>query len=146
MFLCQFNQFQAHLTSQHMSAERNSHRKLGNPALSTSRIIVSTQISPIPNIRSRKQRTSLTSRSGRKPGTCVTITSSPYKERIQNESAKRLLSQKKKDMRRGRHQRKSVVSSGGGDKSLGTKSQVSVPNESTSCAEELSFHDDSSEI
>ncbi|KAJ8866986.1 hypothetical protein PR048_032848 [Dryococelus australis] len=126
---------------QHMSAERNSHVKLGNPSSSTSRIIVPTKISPIPNIRCRKQQTASTSRHGRKPGTCAIITSSPYKERIQNESAKRLLSEKKKDVRRGRHKRKSTVSSGRGAKSLGTKSQGSVPNESTS-----SVHDDSSDI
>ncbi|KAJ8889793.1 hypothetical protein PR048_009296 [Dryococelus australis] len=41
--------------------------------------------------------------------------------RIQYESAKRMLSQKRKDVRRGRHQRKSTVSSGKGDKYLGTK-------------------------
>ncbi|KAJ8885128.1 hypothetical protein PR048_011324 [Dryococelus australis] len=74
------------------------------------------------------------------------FTSSPCKERIQNESAKHLLSRKKKDMRIGRRQRKSTVSSGRGVKSLGTKSQGIVPNESCSSAEELYVHDDSSDI
>ncbi|KAJ8894101.1 hypothetical protein PR048_006711 [Dryococelus australis] len=122
---------------QHISAVRNSHMKLGNPGLLF-------QLKFLPSLTSGLENNKPLQLPD--PGTCAMITSSLYKERIQNELAKCLLSHKKKDVRRGRRQKKSTVSSGGGAKSLRTKSQGSVPNESISSAEELSVHDDSSDI
>ncbi|KAJ8878214.1 hypothetical protein PR048_018791 [Dryococelus australis] len=113
---------------QHMSAQRNSHRKLGNPVSATSRIIVPTQISPIPNIRSRKQQTFSTCRRGRKPVTC------DYHFITVHRTNTERVSQTSVFIKEERCEKRTAPN------------QSSVPNESSSSAEELSVHDDSSDM